>query len=124
MPGEKDAVLSEAEIRNRLEDLPGWSVEDNHLQRRYRTHGWKSTLMVVNTVGHLAEAAWHHPDLVVSYNAVTVRLTNHDAGGITEKDFQLARKFDDVVLRQPGKEGCALTGTPRTDPRHAYIRYE
>jgi len=76
--------------------------------RRYATHGWKSTLMVVNAIGHLCEAAWHHPDLAVSYAAVEVSLSTHDAGGITEKDFELARKIEDVVAWRPGEEAGAL----------------
>ena len=82
-----------------------------------------NTLMVINTVGHLAEAAWHHPDLTASYAWVEVRLQNHAAKGITDKDFELAKKIEDVVLWQPGKEGGALEGTP-ADQRFAYIDYK
>ena len=67
----------------------------------------KATLIVVNTVGHLCEAAWHHPDMEVSYNKVRVKLQNHDAGGITDKDFELASKLDEVVLWQPAGERTA-----------------
>ena len=61
--------------------------------------------MVINTVGHLAEAAWHHPDITASYAWVEVRLQNHAAKGITDKDFALAKKIEEVVQWQPGKEG-------------------
>ena len=61
--------------------------------------------MVINAVGHLAEAAWHHPDITASYAWVEVRLQNHAAKGITDKDFELANKIEDVVHWQPGKEG-------------------
>ena len=65
---EKDRVYSEAEIVERLEkELPKWRYENGWIRRKYKTHSWKSTLMVINTVGHLAEAAWHHPDLKASY---------------------------------------------------------
>src|SRR5512147_2020015 len=105
---------AEPEIKARLErELPKWYFEDGWIRRKYKTSGWKATLMVVNTVGHLAEAAWHHPDLTVSYAFVTVKLMNHAAKGITEKDFALARKIEDVLMWQPGKEeGAALQGTP------------
>ncbi len=117
-------TYSDQEIEVRLKaDLPRWRLKDGFVCRTYKTHGWKGTLMVINTVGHLAEAAWHHPDLVVSYASVEVRLQNHDAGGITEKDFELARKIEDIVEWQPGKEGGSLSGTPQ-DPRYAYIKYE
>jgi 4a-hydroxytetrahydrobiopterin dehydratase len=79
--------------------------------------------MVVNTVGHLAEAAWHHPDLLVAYGSVEVRLKNHFAKAITDKDFELARKIDEVVLWRPATEGGSLEGTP-SDPRFAYIKHE
>ena len=67
-------VYSLEEIEARLKaELPHWYFEDGWIRRKYKTSGWKSTLMVVNTVGHLAEAAWHHPDLTVSYAFVTDR---------------------------------------------------
>jgi 4a-hydroxytetrahydrobiopterin dehydratase len=120
-----DEVYSAEEIEARLkEQLPKWSFEDGFIRRKYKTSGWKATLMVVNTVGHLAEAAWHHPDLNVSYAFVTVKLVNHAAKGVTEKDFELARKIEEVVLWQPGADtGSALEGTP-DDPRFKYIKYE
>ena len=83
------------------------------------------TTISVDTVGHLAEAAWHHPDLTVSYAFVTVKLMNHAAKGITEKDFALAKKIEEVVQWQPGKEeGAVLEGTPNEDPRFKYIKYD
>jgi len=121
----EERVYSETEIQERLaSELPGWEFRDGWIRRTYKTSGWKATLMVINTVGHLAEAAWHHPDLVASYAFVTVKLQNHAAKGITDKDFELAKKFDEVVLWQPGlEEAGALTGTP-DDPRFKYIKYD
>jgi 4a-hydroxytetrahydrobiopterin dehydratase len=121
----KEKVYSEAEIAERLgKELPTWRYENGWIRRKYKTHSWKSTLMVINTVGHLAEAAWHHPDITASYAWVEVRLTNHAAKGITDKDFELARKIEEVVQWQPAKEGGALEGTPPTDQRFAYIKYD
>ena len=103
--GQKRTFAAE-EIEIRLKaGLPHWQFRDGHLCREYRTHGWKGTLMVVNAIGHLAEAAWHHPDLTVTYNAVEVRLMSHDAKGITERDFALARKIEELVQWQPGTGG-------------------
>ncbi|MDE1950128.1 MAG: 4a-hydroxytetrahydrobiopterin dehydratase [Burkholderiales bacterium] len=120
-----DEVYPSEEIEARLRaELPKWTYEDGWIRRKVRTSGWKSTLMVVNTVGHLAEAAWHHPDLSVSYAFVTVKLVNHAAKGVTEKDFALARKIEEVLMWQPGlEEGAALEGTP-DDPRFKYIKYD
>ena len=120
-----DEVYTAEEIGERLAaDLPKWTYEDGWIRRKYKTSGWKATLMVVNTVGHLAEAAWHHPDLNVSYAFVTVKLMNHAAKGVTEKDFALARKIEDVLMWQPGAEaGSTLEGTP-DDPRFKYLKYD
>ena len=112
------------EINQRLQQtLPQWRFADGHIEREYRTQNWKSTLMAVNTIGHLAEAAWHHPELGVSYNRVHVKLQNHSAKGITDKDFELAAKLDAVVLWRPGAESGALTGPP-DDPRFAHMRHD
>jgi 4a-hydroxytetrahydrobiopterin dehydratase len=120
-----DEVYPQGEIEARLkEELPAWYLEDGWIRRKYKTSGWKGTLMVVNTVGHLAEAAWHHPDLTVSYAFVTVKLMNHAAKGITEKDFELARKIEETVMWRPQQgAGSALEGTP-DDPRFKYIKYD
>ena len=120
-----DTVYTLQEITERLaEELPNWTFDEGWIRRKYKTSGWKGTLMVVNTVGHLAEAAWHHPDLSVSYGFVTVKLMNHAAKGITGKDFELARKIEEVVMWQPGTvAGSALEGTP-DDPRFKYLKYE
>ena len=120
-----DEVYGSDEIQARLaEELPQWYHEDGWIRRKYKTSGWKSTLMVVNTVGHLAEAAWHHPDLTVSYAFVIVKLMNHAAKGITDKDFALAHKIEEVVMWRPGaQEGAVLEGTP-DDPRFKYVKYE
>jgi len=120
-----ERTYSEAEITERLQrDLPKWRYENGWIRRKYKTHSWKSTLMVINTVGHLAEAAWHHPDIAASYAWVEVKLMNHAARGVTDKDFELARKIEDVIAWQPGREGGALTGTPQSDQRFAYIKYD
>lgn len=121
--GSKEKTFNEVEINVRLKkDLPYWFYESGWIRRKYKTSGWKSTLMVVNTIGHLSEAAWHHPDLTVSYAFVIVKLQNHNAKGITEKDFSLAIQFEKVVNWQPATDS-ALEGTP-DDPKFKYIKYE
>lgn len=121
----KERTYSDAEVEERLKrELPQWKLEGGWIRRKYKTASWKGTLMVINTVGHLAEAAWHHPDITASYAWVEVRLTNHAAKGITDKDFALAKKIEEVVQWQPGTEGGALEGTPAGDQRFAYIKYD
>jgi len=114
----------EATIAKLEKELPHWFFENGWIRRKYKTSGWKATLMVVNTIGHLAEAAWHHPDLTVSYAFVIVKLCTHDAKGITDKDFELATKIEQVIAWQPALEQSALTGTPNEDARFKYIKYD
>ena len=118
-----EQVYEPGEIAERLRELPDWYFEDGLLCRRYATAGWKSSLMVANAIAHLAEAAWHHPDLQVSYGAVTVTLMNHAAKGITDKDFELATRIEALVMWRPSTEGSALEGTP-TDPKYQYLKYD
>ncbi|MEW8690807.1 MAG: 4a-hydroxytetrahydrobiopterin dehydratase [Candidatus Thiodiazotropha endolucinida] len=123
MAHKHDETYSDEEAEVRLkEELPHWYLEKGWIRRKYKTSGWKGTLMVVNTVGHLAEAAFHHPDLTVSYAFVIVKLVTHSAKGITDKDFELARKIEEVIMWQPGLAAGALEGTP-DDPRFKYIKY-
>ena len=118
-------VYSDSETIARLEsELPHWALENGWIRRKYKTSGWKATLMVVNTIGHLAETAWHHPDLSVSYAFVIVKLMTHGVKGITDKDFELAAKIEAVIGWQPANEGGALTGTPNEDARFKYIKYD
>ncbi|MCB1513946.1 MAG: 4a-hydroxytetrahydrobiopterin dehydratase [Hyphomicrobiaceae bacterium] len=125
MSQEREKPMAEAEVKAWLqENLPQWQLEDGWIRRTYKTASWKSTLMVINTVGHLAEAAWHHPDLTASYAWVEVRLMTHSAKGITAKDLALAAKIEEVVHWQPGTEGKGLEGTPQGDQRFAYIKYD
>lgn len=116
-------TIEEIDLRLK-QDLPYWYYENGWIRRRYRTSGWKSTLMVVNTIGHLAEAAWHHPDLSVSYAFVIVKLMTHSTKGITDKDFALARKIEEVIHWQAAHSAPdILEGTP-DDPRFKYIKYD
>jgi 4a-hydroxytetrahydrobiopterin dehydratase len=118
-PPKYDQAAAEAK---RERELPDWLIDGDFLTRTYAVHGWKSALLVANTVGHLCEAAWHHADLAISYGKVTVRLQTHESKGITDRDFELARKIEEVVGWRPGKLGGALEGTP-DDERYAYIKH-
>ena len=108
---DEEPTYNESQIAERLRDLPGWYFENGWIRRAYKTDGWATTLMLVTTIGYVAEAAYHHPDLAVTYARITVKLMTHSAGGITDKDFALARRIEDVVLWRPAK-GEALEGTP------------
>ncbi|MEL6430498.1 MAG: 4a-hydroxytetrahydrobiopterin dehydratase [Planctomycetota bacterium] len=119
MSEERTRTHGEDEIRARLaRDLPHWTYDGAFLCRRYRTGGWRATTMAFGAVAHLAELAWHHPDVEASYGSLTVKLQTHDAGGITDLDFALAARIEDVVAWSPG-EG-PLPGLPDGDA-HAYV---
>jgi 4a-hydroxytetrahydrobiopterin dehydratase len=117
----KETTYTDSQIAERLASLPGWYLEDGWIRRVYKTDGWPTTLMLVNAIGYVAEAAYHHPDLSVTWARVTVKLMTHSAGGITDKDFELARRIEDAALWRPAG-GQALEGTPNKfvragDPR-------
>jgi 4a-hydroxytetrahydrobiopterin dehydratase len=119
---EKEKPYNDTEIAERLAALPGWFFEDGWIRRVYKTDGWPTTLMLVNAIGFLAEAAYHHPDLSVTWGRVTVKLSTHSAGGITGKDFDLAQRIEDVALWRPPAGSALGTGTPNKwvrsgDPR-------
>jgi len=120
---ETPTVYSETDIAHRLQtELPHWTYEKGWIRRKIKTSGWKATLMVVNTVGHLAEVAWHHPDLTVSYAFVIVKLVTHSAKGVTEKDFALAKKIEAVIMWDVVADSHGVfEGTP-DDPRFKYIK--
>ncbi len=119
-----EKTYSTEEIEKYLKaNLQHWYFENGWIRRKFKTSGWKGTLMVINTVGHLSEAAWHHPDISASYGFVIVKLQNHAAKGITDKDFTWAKKIEDVVQWNPTNEDNTLEGTP-DDPRFKYIKYD
>jgi len=95
----KERVYTEAEISEKLaKELPEWRFEGGWIRRTYKTHTWPGTILLIGTIGMLSEAAWHHPDLVVSYAFVEVKLSTHSAKGITDKDFELAHKLEETLL--------------------------
>jgi 4a-hydroxytetrahydrobiopterin dehydratase len=88
------AKLTAAQIRAVLPTVPGWKRQGRAITRSYLFQDFAQALRFVNAVARLAERAWHHPDIVIQWNQVTLTLTTHDARGLTEKDFVLAGKFD------------------------------
>ena len=108
----QEKVYSDPEITEKIKalGLEGWYLEDGWLRRKYNTDGWPITLMLVNAIGYLCEAADHHADLSVTYAKLWVKLKTHSAGGITDKDFALAKKIEETVLWRPAPGG-PLRGT-------------
>ncbi|MBV8941547.1 MAG: 4a-hydroxytetrahydrobiopterin dehydratase [Solirubrobacterales bacterium] len=96
-------TYSEEEIPAKLSEygLDDWYYEDKWIRRKFNTDGWPTTLMLVNAVGYLCEQAWHHADLSVTWGKVWVKLRTHASGGITDNDFELARRIEDTILWRP-----------------------
>lgn len=85
------ALLEQTEIEQRLQSLPGWQQRDRAIECQRVFEDFVTAIAFVNRLVEPAEAANHHPDLGISYNKVTIALTTHDEGGLTEKDFDLAQ---------------------------------
>ena len=88
--------LNAAQIKSALATVPDWSKRSKTIARTFVFKDFPAAIKFVNAVAKLAEKAWHHPDIDIRWNKVTLVLTTHDAGGLTEKDFALARKFDQL----------------------------
>jgi 4a-hydroxytetrahydrobiopterin dehydratase len=103
--------LDEVEAKLKAAGLDDWYLEDGWIRRKYNTDGWPTTIMLVNAIGYLCEAAYHHADLSVTWGKLWVKLRTHASGGITDKDFALARRIEETVLWRP-EDDSALEGTP------------
>lgn len=107
-----EPVYHGAVLNAKLADLPHWTHTDTWLLREFKTDGWRSTMLLVNAIAFVAEAANHHPDLEVHWGRVVVRLQTHSAGGITDKDLELAKRIEETATWRPtggfpGLEGQA-----------------
>jgi 4a-hydroxytetrahydrobiopterin dehydratase len=88
------SLLSFSEVTDRLPSIPLWRMENNELVRTVAFANFRVALDFVNKVGELAESAGHHPDIDIRYNRVRLALATHDAGGLTQKDFDLAKQIE------------------------------
>jgi len=88
--------LTVAQVKTALKDTPAWSKKGSVISRTYQFQGFTDAVKFVNAVAKIAERANHHPDIDIRWNKVTLHLTTHDAGGLTEKDFQLASRVDQI----------------------------
>jgi len=87
-------LLTDAEIEDGLKELEGWERKGNEIFRVYKNKSFVDSLGFVIRVAILAEKADHHPDILIEYKNVTLTLSTHSKGGLTEKDFNLAREID------------------------------
>ena len=94
--GESVASLSKDDLVQRLEKMAGWSYEQNALQKNYTFASFLPGIQFVNKIAEAAESAGHHPDITINYNVVSISLSTHSAGGVTERDFDLAGQIDQI----------------------------
>jgi 4a-hydroxytetrahydrobiopterin dehydratase len=90
----KPELYTEEQIAAGLAQLSGWELHNGRLRKSYTFRTFLRALAFVNSVAYLAEGAGHHPDITINYNKVTLRLTTHSEGGLTERDFSLATDID------------------------------
>lgn len=93
------AKLSNDELELALRGAPEWSVEEGNIVRRFQFKDFVAAMAFVNGIADLSEAAWHHPDIDIRWNKVTLALCTHSEGGLTAKDFELARQFDELAAK-------------------------
>jgi 4a-hydroxytetrahydrobiopterin dehydratase len=90
------AKLTDAEISQALQDLPGWVHQDKKLVKTFKHASFPEAIVFVNAVAHLAELANHHPDVDIRYSDITLALVTHDQGGISHKDVALAQQVEAI----------------------------
>ena len=89
--------LTDDQVEAKLEALPEWSLTGDVIQRTYQLKDFIAAIKFVNRIADRAEEVQHHPDILVRYNKVTLSLSTHDAGGITQKDFDFAQDADGMI---------------------------
>lgn len=89
--------LTISQIKEALSGIPDWTRGGAVISRTYQFKDFPAAIRFVRAIAAAAEKAWHHPDIDIRWNKVTLRLTTHDEGGLTEKDFRLARAFDQLA---------------------------
>lgn len=90
-------LIEEDEIETLLKKLPEWDLEDRSIVRVVEFDEFMQGIDFVDGVAEIAEDAGHHPDIDIRWTTVTLRLTTHDVGGLTESDFEVARKIDTLL---------------------------
>jgi 4a-hydroxytetrahydrobiopterin dehydratase len=88
------SLLDDAAIEAALDDLPGWERNGDQIVKTYTFHDFRSAMIFVDRLAEAAEAAEHHPDIDIRWNKVTLALSTHSAGGLTERDTTLAHRIE------------------------------
>ena len=91
------AVVSETEIQQALQTLPGWKQNGGAIERSFQFTNFLQAMDFVNQIAEAAEALNHHPDIHISYNHVTMALVSHDSGGVTQRDIRMAGRINELA---------------------------
>jgi 4a-hydroxytetrahydrobiopterin dehydratase len=89
--------MSMEEAHDLIEQVPGWELGENKLTRRFKFKNFREAMAFVNRVAELAEDEGHHPDIHISWNRVRLDLTTHAIKGLSENDFIMAAKTNDLT---------------------------
>ena len=90
-------VLSDGEIRQALQQLPGWEQNGKAIERIFQFDSFGRAMEFVNQIAEAAEAVNHHPDILINYNKVTLTLVSHDSGGVTQRDLKMAGRINELA---------------------------
>ena len=90
-------TLSDVEINQALQSLPGWKKNGSAIERQFEFPNFVEAMVFVNRIAEAAEAVNHHPDITINYNRVKLALISHDAGGVTQRDVRMAGKINEIV---------------------------
>ncbi len=90
-------TLSDTDIRNALDSLPGWKQNGKQIERLFEFPDFVAAMKFVNQIAAAAEASQHHPDITINYNKVKLALISHDSGGVTKRDVKMAERINQVA---------------------------
>jgi 4a-hydroxytetrahydrobiopterin dehydratase len=93
-------LATDQQIAGALSELPGWKRQGKAIEKTYDLKAFKASMAFASTVGEIAERADHHPDILIQYSKVTLTLSSHDAGGVTDRDLRLARQIEAAAKDQ------------------------
>lgn len=92
-------VLTTSQVMQQMKAVPDWSKRGRAIYRTFKFDGFLESITFVNRIAKKAQKVDHHPDIAISFNKVTLKLTSHDEGGLTKKDFSLARRCNKVFRK-------------------------
>ncbi|MDT0294339.1 4a-hydroxytetrahydrobiopterin dehydratase [Mesonia ostreae] len=90
--------LSDKEIKDKLKDFEGWEFHEDSLQTKFEFRDFKETFSIMTRIAFEAESQQHHPEWTNVYNTLSISLSTHDAGGVTEKDFKMIEAIENIIV--------------------------